>query len=70
MLPAEQLGFVEEMFDRIREEVLAQVPKMPDTWNGVQIRQYIADKFASQTWKMDRAAKKSYDADRLSHNIE
>jgi len=37
--------FITELCDRVRDEVLALVPKMPATWDGHELRALIAEHF-------------------------
>jgi hypothetical protein len=62
MTQAEQRRFIRELIGNVKKEVIANVPKMPEYWNGIELRQYIADKFHDCiiTGTMDRARLKDY----------
>jgi len=44
--------FVRELIENVTADILAKVNKMPDDWDGIELRQFIADRFAdaSFTW--------------------
>jgi len=40
--------FIKDLFSMMQETVLGKVGMMPDEWDGIELRQYIADKFTEQ----------------------
>ena len=44
----QQLTFAQELIDRVKEEVLSAIAyqETPDTWDGHELREYIAEKFS------------------------
>jgi hypothetical protein len=47
MTQVEQRRFIRELIGNVKKEVIANVPKMPQDWNGIELRQYIANRFAA-----------------------
>lgn len=45
MTKRERAHFVRELCGNVTKDILAKVGSMPDDWNGIELRQYIADKF-------------------------
>lgn len=46
--------FVRELVGNIQTDVLAKVSQMPEEWDGIEIRQYLADKFSESSLMMGR----------------
>lgn len=46
----EQSALVHDLIDTIRAELLRDIAagKVPESWDGIELRQLIADRFASQ----------------------
>lgn len=40
---------VRQLVNAVRDDILAVIPKMPEEWDGIELREYIADSFAKQT---------------------
>lgn len=47
MTDQEKILFVEALIDSVKQTIVDTVPKMPDTWDGHELRRYVADKFES-----------------------
>jgi hypothetical protein len=45
MTTQEKTAFVNELIENIRHDVLTRVPLTPDTWDGHELRELIADRF-------------------------
>jgi hypothetical protein len=41
--------FIRELIRNVQKTLIDNSSKMPEGWNGIEIRQYVADKFAEQT---------------------
>jgi hypothetical protein len=54
MTKADKRRFIRSLVDSIRREALAKVDLMPEDWDGHELRQYLADKFAFETTRMLR----------------
>ncbi len=65
----EKRKFVNDLVKSVKEIVLARVSKMPEDWDGHELRQYLADSFAHQTCKMENRRLKSYRNDVLVNNL-
>ena len=63
MTKAGKQKFIAELIGNVKKELIANVPKMPEEWDGIELRQYIADKFARCviSGKMSPRRKHDYD---------
>ena len=69
MTNKEKRRFVREMMSTVTKEVLANIPKMPEYWNGKQLRQYIADRFQDSCMTMSKTDKHSYTNEVIVRNL-
>jgi hypothetical protein len=46
MTTKEKRVFINELIKNVKEEILSKVNTMPDDWEGIELRWYIADKFS------------------------
>ena len=49
MTREEKIKFVDDLITNIKLEVLWHIEKMPERWDGVELRAYIASRFFSAT---------------------
>lgn len=42
---AQKIAFISELIENVQRDIIANAPKMPDEWDGHELRRYIADKF-------------------------
>jgi hypothetical protein len=52
--------FIAEYMSRIENSIMDKVEKMPEDWNGFELRQYIADRFTSEIIGMEKSRKHAY----------
>jgi len=45
MNQAEKIRFVDSLIANVARDIVANVPRMPEDWDGHELRRYIADKF-------------------------
>jgi hypothetical protein len=50
MREQEKKEFVESLIDRIKQDILSRIEAMPEIWDGIELRQYIADRFKDCIW--------------------
>lgn len=55
--------FINNFLDSMKEAILGDVPKMPEEWDGFEIRAYIARAFASEQAKMRASRKAKFNND-------
>ena len=62
MTIAEQRAFIDTLIKRIHGEILFKLGDMPSAWDGVELRQYIADCFDAEAPKppMQGARSRNY----------
>jgi hypothetical protein len=46
---ADKEKFVRSLCDSVRDDVLERVSVMPEEWNGIELRAYLAEKFSSES---------------------
>lgn len=68
----EKTKFVLDITENLRNTLLEQVPKMPEEWDGIEIRQLLADlatsKFNYQP--MNRSRKRAYKNTIMVNNLD
>lgn len=66
----EQRQFIINICDNLKTNMLEKVDKIPENWDGFELRQYFADKAEEFNWfVMDSKRKKSYDNDVIINNL-
>lgn len=69
----EQSMFVNEMIERIRADILVKITigTIPESWDGVELRQYIAERFNECIMKetLTGKRKREYKNTKLINNL-
>lgn len=67
----EKIKFIEGILDTMRESLLKKVDKMPEEWDGFELRRLIADYAEEQIAfaKMDKSRRRAYNNTRIVRNI-
>ena len=67
----EQIDFVKDLLGKISEDVIRKIEseQIPDDWNGLQLRKFLADKFSDEVLEMKRTAKWKYKNDVLINQL-
>lgn len=67
----EKIQFINDIMNNSKESILKKVDKMPDNWDGRQLRQYILDYAECNiTWiKMTSAEKRKYNNDVIVNGL-
>lgn len=60
MTPADKKVFIHDLCSSIKHSILEKVDRMPEDWNGIELRQLLADRFADATAPMQRKRMKEY----------
>jgi len=73
MTTAEKVQFVQELVDAVQQEVLQKIltGSVPEEWDGIELRQYLADKFGQCVLKgtMKRRRRIAYNNTMLTTNL-
>jgi hypothetical protein len=71
MTKDEQQHFVNELIGNVAKDIEAHIRAgdLPETWDGVELRQYIADKFDHATVYLPIARRKKYNNHILVNNL-
>jgi hypothetical protein len=48
MTKKEKVQFIRELTASVTASIIDKVPQMPDEWDGIELRHYIADRFEAQ----------------------
>lgn len=55
MKKEEKRRFIEDLLDSVKKSILAKVDKMPDEWDGKELRWYIVDYVNLEVeWERDK----------------
>lgn len=68
----EQKEFVNDLTDNVRKEIIGNIEngKIPESWDGIELRTYIADRFRDAVMvKMNRGRKREYNNTILINNL-
>lgn len=60
MTISEQKKFVSDLIESVKSDILNKAYDMPSSWDGIELRQYIADRFARETCAMEGARQRNY----------
>lgn len=69
---AQKAKFVRQLCRSVEKSVIAQIPKMPDEWDGHELRELLAETFDRETTLRIRPMRKrllQYEADCARHGI-
>jgi hypothetical protein len=71
MTRKEQRQFIEELTDRMKVDILHRVHKIPENWDGVELRWWIAEIYGQGVISSAglRGRKKDYNNDVLVNNL-
>ena len=63
-------AMVKGILKSLEKTLLDKLKDLPDEWDGIEIRQWIADTYANHfSYKMDRKRMKNYRNTRLVNNL-
>lgn len=67
----EQMNFVTELAESVAESIVRDIGKgkVPTEWDGVELRQLLADRFKDNTFKMTGKRKAEYNNTVLVNNL-
>lgn len=71
MTKEEQLEFVNQLIVNVHDDIdsVIREGKTPESWDDIELRQYLADKFADATMFMSRSRKREYNNYILVNNL-
>lgn len=69
MTKDEQLRLVDELINNVRKDIVAHLKDIPETWDGIELREYIAEKFNRQKASMSLKRKREYNNYILVNNL-
>jgi hypothetical protein len=67
MTPEQQQEFVIKLTSTVQATIRSK--KIPPEWDGIELRQYIADQFAQQVADMPRSRRKDYNNTVITENL-
>jgi len=71
MTANEKKKLIRTLVASVKTDALAAVAKMPEDWDGIELREYLADKFAECRFRgtMDKRRTKRYRNEVLVRNL-
>ena len=69
MTQAEKEKFINDLVGHVRREIVESIPKMPEEWDGHELRLYIAEKFSDKKNKLAPSRLKAYASEVLVRNL-
>lgn len=69
---AEKVTFIAELIGNVQDGIIKKTDKLPENWDGIELRWYIADKFADAVMgSYDKRSKryKDYENEVLVNNL-
>ena len=73
MKKEEQKEFIEVLINNVKLDILSKLDEFPDDWDGVELRWFIAERFAGVVWggweDKRKSRYKRYDNYRRTKNI-
>lgn len=61
--------FIHELLHNVKTDIMKQVPKMPEDWDGIELRWYISEKFAEVVFGGSEDKRKKRYQDYRNHII-
>jgi hypothetical protein len=63
MTQAEKLVFIQDLIRSVEKTVVEAIPAMPEEWDGIELREYLAGKFAESSilYRRDHLRKRAKD---------
>jgi hypothetical protein len=66
----EQKQFINDMLVTLEESIIKNIDRIPEEWDGRELRQYLVDKAEELNYMpMDRQRKKDYANDIMIYNL-
>lgn len=71
MTPIQKRAFVDELITNVHNEIVHKLAFMPDDWDGIELRAYLAQKFSSCviSGTMTNARKRRFNNEILVRNL-
>ena len=54
-----KIAFIEQLTTGVTMNIVANIDKIPEHWDGIELRRYIADKFEESTMVLQRGTVRS-----------
>ena len=69
MTHEQKIEFINDLIHDVKSDIIDKVGRMPEEWNGIELRFYIAEKFMDQTGKLTYRDKRKYLQDVVNNNL-
>ncbi len=62
MTTSEKVTFVNQLVDTVKADIISAITdgRVPDDWDGFELRRLLADRFESEAFKLAPARQKAY----------
>lgn len=64
-----QEKFVKELIKGVREDILQQIKHIPEEWDGIELRMFIADHFQKIVFRTTRGRVRDYHNEVYTKNL-
>lgn len=54
----EKRAFITELCNNTRDAIMANADRMPDSWDGIELREYIAERFRENAYGFNRRGRR------------
>ncbi len=61
--------FIEDLGTSVLSQILGSLGRVPDEWDGHELRQWLADKFSNEASDMPRPRMRDYENAAIVHNL-
>lgn len=63
--------FIRSLVDRVRDDMITKLSNIPEEWNGIELRTWIADRFKQEDCRnqMSSTQRRAYRNDILTRNL-
>jgi hypothetical protein len=68
--PEGKVRFIRDLCDSVREALCKRVGDMPADWDGIELRELLAGRFAASTTMMNRKRRRAYKNEVLVRNLD
>lgn len=69
MKKLEKMVFIDEHIELIRRKIIEKVDEIPDRWEGLELKQYIADSFSIPKHWFSSSKRRYYNNDIIVKNL-
>lgn len=65
----QKVQFIANFMSSMQDKFMKLTPNLPEDWDGIELRHWIADSFSYECYPMDRARKRAYENEVIVRNL-